>query len=50
MGHPALLFYYMAAQMVAFVEDLSRRGEFPTPDSMYPRFVGWIRLATARIA
>jgi hypothetical protein len=49
-GRPALLFYYMAAQMVAFVEDLSRRGEFSTPESMYPRFVGWIRLATARAA
>jgi hypothetical protein len=49
-GHPALLFYYMAAQMVAFVEDLSLRGEHPTPNSMYPRVVGWIRLATAKAA
>jgi hypothetical protein len=40
----------MAAQMVAFVEDLSRRGELPAPDGTYPRFVEWIRLATARVA
>jgi hypothetical protein len=40
----------MSAQVVEFTSDLAARGELPFADEIYPRFIDWVRLATARAA
>jgi hypothetical protein len=49
-GRAGLLLYYMSAQVVEFTSDLAARGELPFADDIYPRFIDWVRLATARAA
>jgi hypothetical protein len=43
---PALLFYYMSAQMVDFTADVAERGLLADAEHLYPRFINWIRPAT----
>jgi hypothetical protein len=47
-GRPALLLYYMSAHVVAFTGDLAQRGLLPEAEHIYPRFIDWVRPATAR--
>lgn len=49
-GRPALLLYYMSAQVVAFTGDLAERGLVPEPEHLYQRFIDWVRTATMAAA
>lgn len=49
-GRPVLLLYYMSACLVEFTSDLAKRGQLPDAATLYPRFISWVRQATARPA
>lgn len=45
-GHPARLIYYMSAQLVEYMDDVTEPASPRAAAVLYPRFITWVRRAT----